>query len=138
MNIIYLSPNITLLYHIQYISVFRYSPNMDFALYFKYTLYSIYPHTVNIFHLSSNFDLLPYSNFYISHHEFNIQFWCFLHIYISSFLIFRYIFNSFIFNLSPMHEYNLFISQYQIIIKDCHQWREKGVFGMTARPRGAT
>ena len=25
-----------------------------------------------------------------------------------------------------------------IIMKDCHQWCEKGVFGMTGRPRGAT
>ena len=24
------------------------------------------------------------------------------------------------------------------IMKDCHQWCEKGVFGMTGRPRGAT
>ena len=63
MNIIYLSPNITLLYHIQNFSAFHYTPHMDFTLYFKYTLYLIYPHRVNIFHLSSNFDLLPYSYF---------------------------------------------------------------------------
>ena len=25
-----------------------------------------------------------------------------------------------------------------LIMKDCHQWCEKGVFGMTGRPRGAT
>ena len=102
MHIIYLSLNITLLYHIQNISAFCYSPNMDFTLYFKYTLYLIYPHRVNIFHLSSNFDLLPYSYFYISHFKFNIQFWCFLHINISPFLIYRYILN--------------LISQYHIII----------------------
>ena len=88
MNIIYLSLNITLLYHIQYISVFRYSSNTDFTLYCKYTLYLIYPHRVNMFHFSSNFDLLPYSNFIylITNLSFNfgvfstyafLRFWCF-------------------------------------------------------------
>ena len=62
MNIIYLSLNIELLYHIQSIALFCASPNIDLTLYFNYPLYSIYHPRVNIFHLFLNFNLSPNSN----------------------------------------------------------------------------
>ena len=33
---------------------------------------------------------------------------------------------------------NRYMKENMVIMKDCHQWCEKGVFGMTGRPWGAT
>ena len=106
----------------QYHIIIPYSKYLRFLLFPKYELYSIFQIN-SIFDLSSQgkyvsfilkFWFIAIFICYISHIKFNIQFWCFLHINISPFLIYRYIYNLFIFNLSPMCVEYIFISQYQI------------------------